>query len=97
MKIKTLLIVLMTSVFLMSCDSSSVSSCKREYKSYLKKTLKDPSSLIVYSERITRDDKYHAIIKVDYGAKNSYGAYTRKTSVFQYVGYSFLVDGEIID
>jgi hypothetical protein len=97
MKIKGMILVLfLASITLMSCDSNSVRLCKMKYKEYLRKTLKDPSSLKIYSETVTNDKAFSATVVVSYGANNSYGASVRSTTKFEFYGYKLYADGEQI-
>lgn len=88
----TLVIVL---VCMSSCEDKYVSKGRKAYKAYFQKTLKDPSSLVIYSETYE-----HESIKVDFtvdmGAKNSFGAMVRETYVFEILdGKIFKVNGEL--
>lgn len=65
-----------------SCDDP-VTRGRQMYKSYFKKTLKDPESFKVYDEKYTEQDKYTVKWKLDYGAKNSLGGMVRKSIEFE--------------
>lgn len=73
-------------IALCSCESRSVSEGRVAYKEYFKKTLKDPNSLVIYSEEVVSKDEYSATFVVDMGAKNSYGGMVRSTYTFETTG-----------
>lgn len=62
------------------------------YEMYFDKYLKDPSSFKVYDEKYTLDG-VRVFWKLDYGAKNGFGAMDRKCVEFETSpGYIF-IDG----
>ena len=66
-----------------------ISEGRNAYMLYFKNTLRDPNSLIIHSETVTGN-----IFTVDYGAKNGFGAYDRKTCSFEIYGsYIMKIDG----
>lgn len=71
---------------LISCDKN-MSAVEK----YLKDTLKDPESLVIYSESSVFENAGVALLKVDYGAKNSFGGMVRKTYYFK------IIDGVVQD
>lgn len=85
-----------------SCDDS-VSRGRQMYKAYFQKTLKDPKSFKVYSEKyIEKDKEGNVKWELDYGAKNSFGGMVRESIEFstfyggQGIGRLF-INGESYD
>lgn len=64
---------------------SSCNDNKSAYIKYLKSNLKDPESLVIYKEEIVDKKDKTVIVKVDYGAKNSYGGMERETYYFRII------------
>lgn len=66
---------------------------KDAVKTYLKKTLRDPESLKIYSiETQKKDNDVTYIVTVDYGAKNGFGGMERKTDQFTVIGDEVMID-----
>ena len=76
---KKILSILFLSLFLCSCESSSVRGGREFYMLYFEKTFKDPSSIKIYSEKYTEKDGGKVEWVLDVGGKNSYGGMVRKT------------------
>lgn len=78
--------VFITIAFLLfACESSDVFNGRKTYKEYFQKTLKDPNSLIIYSE--SYEETYYGITwTLDVGAKNSYGGMIRNTYIIKTIG-----------
>lgn len=93
MKKITLLFFLIT--ILSSCGDSSVSRGRKLYKLYFNKTLKNPKSLVIHSEKYTKENESTVNWVLDIGAENSYGGMVRKTYEIQTVYDVIVVDGEI--
>lgn len=97
--IKALLfITLVTGLLcLSSCKNQEdkyVSKGRKAYKAYFERTLKDPSSLVIYSETYEHES-IKVEFTVDMGAKNSFGAMVRETYVFEILdGKIYKVNGE---
>lgn len=80
---KKILFIFAMIITLTGCDSPTYRG-RQMYKSYFKKTLKDPESFKVYSEKYTEEDVGKTIIwTIDYGARNSYGGMVRKTETIK--------------
>ena len=93
--IRTFLVLFLIIITFASCESTSVSDGRRAYKSYFKEVLKDPESLRIYKEEILEKGDVTCKFRIDYGAKNSYGAYVRKTTIIEAIGSKVVrVDGE---
>ena len=74
-----------------SCEPSQVRKGRKLYKAYFNYTLKDPNSLVIYSERYTLgNDKYEVKWDIDYGAKNSYGGMVRSSIKFTTTSYIWI-------
>jgi hypothetical protein len=99
-------IVLILFIFLsVGCEKDSITQGRNAYMAYFNSTLKDPTSLKIYSEKIIPYDPNNSEIpdptcgscinfKVDYGAKNGFGAYVRDEKVFVTMsGVVLSVDG----
>ena len=91
MKARNLLIAvfcLLAVSILSSCEPSAVRQGRDLYKAYFNKMLKDPSSFVVYDEKyeVSETNKYTVEWKLDYGAKNGWGAMDRETVEFTTVG-----------
>lgn len=74
---------LIIALLFISCEDSVISDGRKAYKQYFKNTLKDPESLKIYSETASKTGDNTATFIVDYGAKNSFGAYVRETVTFE--------------
>lgn len=85
--------LLLSCILFLSCEDSAITSGRKVYEAYLKKTLKDPGSLKIYKEHHYKIDTYHVGWEVDYGAKNSYGAMVRETLEFETVGSNIFIKG----
>ena len=79
MKKCLLIVALILSVVMLSCESSNIRTARKMYREYIKSTLKDPHSLVYYEETLVNEHRGSGEIEfyVDYGAKNSYGAMAR--------------------
>ena len=60
-----------------SCENASVSSGRHAYKKHFDEILKDPKSLVVHSEKYTKEGEATVNWILDIGAKNSLGGYVR--------------------
>lgn len=78
-----------------SCEDSSVSSGRKLYKLYFNKILKNPKSLVIHSEKYTKENEFTVNWVLDIGAENSYGGMVRKTYEMKTVSDAIFVDGEI--
>lgn len=74
---KKIIFLLVAMVALSSCEDHKVSEGRKLWKSYLKKNLKDPSSLVIYDEDYTEGGS--VMWTIEYGAKNSFGGMGRET------------------
>lgn len=81
-------ILILLSITFTSCEDTYVSSGRKLYVKYLKKSLKDPDSLKIYSEKYTKDGTVKVLWEVDHGAKNSFGAMVRSTLKCETIGGS---------
>ena len=90
---KKFLIGLFCAIAFTSCVDSAVSNGREIYQMYYKKFLKDPNSFVVYSEKYQKDGEFAINWTIDYGAKNGYGAMTRKTENFKTIGKTIFIDG----
>lgn len=93
------ILLLMTTVLLAACDSEpkNVSEGRELYQLYFQKTLRDPESLKIYSEKYEVDgDGIKVSWTIDYGAKNGYGAMDRETKEFMTIGDMLFVDNHYI-
>lgn len=86
MKKLLLFVPVVLSLLFISCEDKYISNGRKAYKKYFKEVLKDPESLKIYEEKITRDGEYTVIFDVDYGAKNGFGAYGREKIHFETIG-----------
>jgi hypothetical protein len=98
MKKISLLFLMSMPITLTSCEHHAISEGRACYKKYLSKTMKDPSSLVIYDEKYVMNDPPKVIFTVDYGGKNGFGAMARSTSTFETVYNSdhITVDGQFI-
>lgn len=87
---KKLLILLALSTLFCSCEPAAVKNGRKLYKDYFNYILKDPSSLIIYKEDYQVVKEVGVKWKVDYGAKNSFGAMNRETIEFETIGKDFI-------
>lgn len=78
-KIITFSILFTLILFLTSCEDHRLRNGREMYMLYLNKTLKDPESLKIYSEKYTFINDVTVEWVVDYGAKNSFGGMVRNT------------------
>jgi len=93
------LLILFATVLLAACDSEpkNVSEGRELYQLYFQKTLRDPESLKIYSEKYEVDaDGIKVSWTIDYGAKNGYGAMDRATQEFMTIGNMLFVDNHYI-
>jgi hypothetical protein len=92
---KKLTLALLALLFICSCDDPNVRNGRKIYKEYFKEVLIDPESLKIYKEEIIKHEGSLVVFKVDYGAKNGFGAYARRTSEFEILGpYIMSIDGK---
>jgi hypothetical protein len=69
---------------LTSCGITDESKGRSAYKDYLSKNLKDPNSLIIYNEEVSKSGSQGLIFfYVDYGAKNELGGMGREKIKFE--------------
>lgn len=87
---KKILILITFTVLLCACEKSEVSNGRKTYKEYFQKTLKDPNSLIIYSEKY-EETIYGITWTLDVGAKNSYGAMIRNNYVIETIGSQSII------
>jgi len=76
-------------VFLVACNNSTST-----YKKYLKNILKDPESLVIYSEVVESRKNGAVYMKVEYGARNGYGGMGREIYYFKIVNGVIVKAGE---
>lgn len=95
-------VLVIMGITIISCDSPVVRG-RQMYESYFEKTLKDPESFKVYSEKYKEGAPEGAIDwELDYGAKNSLGGMERENIKFstfyggQGIGHIF-INGEWYD
>ena len=70
-----------------SCEPENVRGGRRLYKAYFDYILKDPSSLVIYSEKYTVGEEKNSIVwELDYGARNSLGGMVREEIEFTTYG-----------
>lgn len=91
---KKFIFLFLSSLFLLSCEDSAVSSGRKLYEMYFEKTLKDPDSFKIYSEKYTKDGEFTVEWELDYGAKNSFGAMVRETIEFTTTPNFILINGK---
>ena len=91
---RRLLFAISCLVILWSCENKYVSSGRVLYKLYFDKVLKDPSSFKVYSEEYTIDGA-SVNWKLDYGAKNGFGAMDREQVEFSTSPNYIFINGEM--
>lgn len=96
-------IIGITALFCMSSCDDPVTRGRQMYESYFEKTLKDPESFKVYSEKYKESTPKGSIEwELDYGAKNPLGGMVRETVKFstfyggQGIGRIF-INGESYD
>lgn len=90
---KKIALLFILALLLLSCENKHVSEGRNMYKMYFEKYLKDPSSFKVYDEKYTLDG-VSVHWKLDYGAKNGFGAMDREQVEFETsLGYLF-IDGK---
>lgn len=96
---RKVLLILFATAFLASCDKEpkNVSNGRELYQLYFQKTLRDPESLKIYSEKYSiGDDGIKVSWTIDYGAKNGFGAMDRATKEFMTIGDMLFVDDHFI-
>ena len=71
------LIILLFLIILVSCENANVSAGRNAYKKHFEEILKDPKSLVVHSEKYTKEGEATVNWILDIGAKNSLGGYDR--------------------
>ena len=87
---KKILVLITLAILLCACEESEVSNGRKTYKEYFQKTLKDPNSLIIYSEKYEKTI-YGITWTLDVGAKNSYGGMIRNTYIIETIGRSSVI------
>lgn len=81
---KTNLIILLLSVAVFigalfyAFRDTTVSDGRELYKAYLRKYMKDPTSLVIYNEVYERNG-YEIKWTIDYGGRNGFGGMSRET------------------
>lgn len=75
---KKILFLLAIAFSLAGCEDKGISTGRSLYKAYLKKFMKDPSSLVIYNESYTKEG-YRIYWTIDYGGRNGFGGMTRET------------------
>lgn len=75
---KKVLFLLAIAFALTGCEENPVSTGRSLYKAYLKRFMKDPSSLVIYNESYIKNG-YEIKWTIDYGGKNGFGGMTRET------------------
>lgn len=93
------LFILLATMLLTACNSEPkcVSEGRELYQLYFQKTLRDPESLKIHSEKYEVDgDGIKVSWTIDYGAKNGYGAMDRATKKFMTIGDMLFVDNHYI-
>lgn len=97
---KTLLFLACVLLFC-ACEPQNVKQGRKIYNKYFHHVLIDPDSFKVYSEKYTvKESKEYnenwVEWSLDYGAKNGYGAMTRKDVKFEtYKDMMIKIDGEV--
>lgn len=94
---KKVVLLLLAALTLCACQPRSVTEGKRAWTKYLKKVLKDPESLKIYSEEYEELNDHTVRWTIDYGAKNSYGGMDRKTIVVETTYATLKINGNLID
>lgn len=74
---KKIILFLAMSLLFCACEPSAVRDGRRIYKAYFDYILKDPASFVVHSEEYEIQDGSKVHWKLDYGAKNGFGAMGR--------------------
>jgi hypothetical protein len=79
MKKHVVFALLLPFLLMAACEPSRIKESRKMYREYIKSTLKDPNSLVFYEEKLIKEHKSSGEIefRVDYGARNSYGAMAR--------------------
>ena len=93
---KKLIIIIISCFILVGCEQEEVRQGRALYKAYFNKYLKDPESLRIYDEAfsVSQKDDNTVYWTIDYGAKNDYGAYVRRTVRFTTVCDAYIQFGE---
>lgn len=76
-------------ILLTSCESKQIREGRKAYKEYYFNTLKDPESFKLYKEEVLKSEYNTPLFIIDYGAKNSYGAYVRSVDTIMTTGKDF--------
>lgn len=90
-------LTLLAALALCACQPRSVTDGKRAWTKYFNKVLKDPESFKVYDEKYEELNENTVRWTLDYGAKNSFGAMTRRTVTFTTTYDLIDIDGTLID
>ena len=96
---KKVLLIIFATALLTACNSEpkSVVEGRELYQLYFNKTLRDPASFKVYSEKYEiSDDGLSVEWTIDYGAKNGYGAMDRATVTVKTIGDMLFIDNHYI-
>ena len=88
------MLVIIGAIALCSCENRYVSDGRDLYELYFNKVLKDPSSFKVYDEEYTIDGA-SVNWKLDYGAKNGFGAMDREQVEFTTSPNYISINGEM--
>ncbi len=83
---KRLIFLMAIAILLFSCKDKLDIAIEEHYKS----VLKDPSSFKIYEMSVVEDDGVKVWVKLDYGAKNSFGAMGRETEYLLIIGSEVL-------
>ncbi|GHT63124.1 hypothetical protein FACS189451_09240 [Bacteroidia bacterium] len=87
---KKILSVLLLVVMLCACDSSPIRDGRALYKEYLNKVYKDPSSIVIHSEKYVLGEGNRVDWTLDVGGKNSFGAMSRSTHEIKTFGRNII-------
>lgn len=80
---KKLLLILALMMLAVSCKTND----EKQIDEYFKNNLKDPSSFVIHKlERYNTGNENDKFYKLDYGAKNGFGAMDRETVVIEFTG-----------
>lgn len=76
-------ILLIAIIFLFAGCKNNIDTA---IENYFNENLKDPSSLVVYSKKVVENYSTSRWVRLDYGAKNSFGGMIRETEYFYIIG-----------
>jgi len=74
---RNILLIIVAALSFISCENSEVANGRKLYKAYLKKNLKDPSSLVINNETY-KVEGLTVTWQVDFSAKNGLGGMARE-------------------